>query len=506
MLVRATRRAREIAVRRALGVTRGRLFEQLFTEAAVLTILAGVASIVLAIWVGSALRALLLPRVGWASGPLDLRTSLFALVITVGTAIIVGVVPAFRSWSIDVVNSLKAGTKNSGFGRSHLRTGLLVAQAALSVMLLVGAGLFVKSLRNVKNIDLGFDADYILTAMITADEKDISNDVARVMPAIIARVERMNGVEAAAAASTSPMQGNSVSRLFLPGKDSVPAVNGARGAYYTNVTRGYFRAAGLQLIAGRDFDAPDGSAMIVNEAMAKGWWPGESAIGKCVIRGTPTSPCIQVIGVVENTKNMSIMDENADAWYFVSSPDTVTSSQRDALIVRADPGRQHDLVAQIKAEIAALVPTAEIINVRPMMTDLEREMRPWRLGATIFTAMGVLALLVAAIGVYSVIAYSVSQRAHEMGVRIALGAQLRDISRLVVGEGLRTVSIGIIAGLLLSLAAGKLVASLLYGISPRDPAVMIGVAVLLAIVGMAASVIPAVRAGRVDPMTTLRVE
>ena len=141
-----------------------------------------------------------------------------------------------------------------------------------------------------------------------------------------------------------------------------------------------------------------------------------------------------------------------------------------------------------------------------MMADLDREMRPWRLGATLFTAMGLLALLVAAIGVYSVIAYSVSQRAHEMGVRIALGARLADIGRLVVSEGLRTVTIGIVVGIALSLAAGKLVASLLYGISPRDPAVMIGAAMILAVIGIAASIIPAMRAARVDPMTTLRVD
>ena len=506
MLVRATRRAREIAVRRALGVTRARLFEQLFTEAALLTVLAGAASIVLAIWVGAALRALLLPRVGWASGPLDLRTSLFALAITILTGIIVGIAPALRAWGIDVVSALKAGTKNTSFGRSRLRTTLLVAQAALSVLLLVGAGLFVKSLRNVKDIDLGYDADRILTATVTSDQKGISTEVARIMPALIARVQRINGVEAAAASEVSPMQGNSATRLFLPGRDSLPSVNGSKGAYYTNVSTGYFRAAGLRLIAGRDFETSDGASIVVNEAMAKGWWPGESAIGKCVIRGSRESACLPVIGVVENTKNMSMMDQGTDAWYFVSTPEGSTGSARAALVVRADPNRHRDIAAQIKAEIAALVPSATFINVRSMMTDLEPEMRPWRLGATLFTAMGFLALLVAAIGVYSVIAYSVSQRAHEMGVRIALGARLGDISRLVVGEGLRTVAVGIVAGVVLSLAMGKLVASLLYGISPRDPSVMIGAAGILAVIGIAASVIPALRAARVDPMTTLRVE
>jgi ABC-type antimicrobial peptide transport system permease subunit len=212
-----------------------------------------------------------------------------------------------------------------------------------------------------------------------------------------------------------------------------------------------------------------------------------------------------VIGVVENTKSMSIMDQAADPWYFVANPEGLPTG-RAAMIGRADPRRHHDLVGQIRAEIGAFVPAGTIVNARSMMTDLETEMRPWRLGATLFTAMGILALLVAAVGVYSVIAYSVSQRAHEMGVRIALGARLGDIARLVVGEGLRTIAIGIAAGIALALAAGKLIASLLYGISPRDPAVMIGAAVILALIGIAASVIPALRAARVEPATALRVD
>ena len=505
LLVRATRRARETAVRRALGVTRGRLFEQLFTEAALLTVLAGAASIVLAIWVGSALRALLLPRVSWASGPLDLRTAMFALAITVVTGMLVGVAPALRSWSIDVVSALKAGTRSTAFGRSRARTMLLVAQAALSVVLLAGAGLFVKSLRNVKQIELGYDADRILSVTVTSDVAGAATEFGRMMPALMARVQRMSGVEAVAAAEVAPMRGNSVARVFLPGQDSVPAVNGGRGAYYTSVTPGYFRATGLRMIAGRDFTTSDGESIVVNEAMAKGWWPGEPAVGKCVIRGTRESACLPVIGVVENTKSMSIMDQGADAWYYVSPANGLTMG-RAALIVRADPARHGSLVTQIRTEVGAMMPEGTFVNARSMMTDLEPEMRPWRLGATLFTAMGVLALLVAAIGVYSVIAYSVSQRAHEMGVRIALGARLGDIGRLVVGEGLRTVSVGIVAGILMALAAGKLVASLLFGISARDPMVIAGAALVLAVIGVAASVIPAMRAAQADPMTTLRVE
>ncbi|MEO5567441.1 MAG: ADOP family duplicated permease [Gemmatimonadaceae bacterium] len=504
LLVRATRRTREIAVRRALGVSRGRLFEQLFTETALLALLAGGVSILLAFWVGAALRGLLLPRVSWATGPVDLRTSLFALSATLVVGVLVGIAPALSAWRTDVISALKAGSKSGAYRRSGLRSALLIAQAALSIVLLVGAGLFVRSLHNVQRIDLGYDADRVMIASASAQKRDITAEVDRAMPALLKRVAAIPGVEAVGSASMGPMRGSQSTPLFLPGHDSVPKVAGQRGAWFVNVTPGYFEASGLRILAGRAFSEQDDAGVVVNEAMAAGWWPGESAIGKCFVRGSRTAACVPVIGVVENVHTMSIMEKDREAWYYQAESDS--SSRRDELVIRADPARHPAIAKIVTDEIKSMVPAATQVRVRSMLTDLEPELRPWQLGAKLFTAMGLLALLVASIGVYSVIAYAVSQRANEMGIRVALGAQLGDITRLVMGEGLRTVAIGIGIGIALALAAGKLVASLLYGISPRDPLTMFAAALVLGAIGLVASVIPALRAARVNPVNALRAE
>jgi hypothetical protein len=298
------------------------------------------------------------------------------------------------------------------------------------------------------------------------------------------------------------MEGYAVTMLYLPGRDSVPKVGDERGASHLDVSPGYLTATGLRLLAGHDFTEGDHRGLIVNKAMADGWWPGESAIGKCVIRGKPDSPCEPVIGVVENANTMRLMEDAQHAQYLVSTND----DPHTVLVVRADPARQSAIGETIKAEMKRLVPGADYIRVRSMLTNLEPELRPWRLGATLFTAMGVLALIVAAIGVYSVVAYAVSQRTNEMGIRIALGAKAADVVALVVANGLRTVAIGVVAGVLVTLALGRLVTSLLYGTSARDPLVLGGAAAVLMLIGIAASLVPALRASRVDPISALKTD
>lgn len=501
LLVRATRRSREIAIRRALGVSRARLFEQLFIESAVLAGLAGLVSIVLGFWVGGALRALLLPQVAWARGPIDLRTAFLALAATVVVAFLVGLAPALQAWATDAAAALKSGASSANRRSSRMRAALLVTQTALSVMLLAGAGLFVKSLRNVQAIDVGYDIDRTLMATAVA-ERSVRTDVARVMPALMARVRAIPGVEAVAGAASGPMQGYGATMLYVPGRDSMPSVGGERGASYLDVTPGYLRATGLRLLSGRDFTESDRGGLIVNQAMAQGWWPGESAVGKCVIRGKPDAPCEPVIGVVENANTMRLMESAHKAQYLVSTD----SDPHGVLVVRADPARQAAIAAIIADEMKRLVPAAEYIRVRSMLTNLEPELRPWRLGATLFTALGLLAVFVAAIGVYSVVAYAVSQRTNEMGIRIALGAQMADVIRLVLADGLRTVAFGVAAGVVVTLALGKLVSSLLYGTSARDPWVIAAATVLLMLVGVLASMVPAFRASRVDPISALRTD
>jgi putative ABC transport system permease protein len=478
LLVRTTRREREIAVRRALGVSRWRLFEQLFTESILLSLLSGLVAILFAIWGGAALRALLLPQVNWSTGAADYRTAAFAALAALGVGCLVGVVPAMHAWRPDLMNVIKSGNKNAAYRKSRLRSALLVLQAALSVVLLVGSGLFVRSLQNVEAINIGIDVDRILTVRAVSDHGSVTAPMDAAMPAILQRLSRIDGVEAIAAVSMAPMTGESYAGVFLRGHDSLPRIGERTTPAYAAVTPGYFKAVGQ-----------------------RAYWPGESAIGKCLVLDSKDGPCVPVIGVVSDTHRRDLLSETPVGWYYQNGP-----RQRPVVIIRADAHRQTAIARLASAGIKAIVPQAEFVRVRSMASILEPELRPWRLGATLFTAMGLLALAVAAVGVYSVIAYAMSQRTSEMGIRIALGARLGDIARLVVADGLRTVTVGIVVGVVAALMLSQLVASLLYGVSPRDPLVVAVAAITLALIGLGASVIPAIRAARVDPVTALRAD
>lgn len=500
LLVRATRREREIAIRRALGVSRGRLFEQLLSESLLLAVIGGAVALLLAFWVGAALRGLLLPEVKWATGVLDLRVVGFAGVAAIATGLLVGLAPAVHAWKPDLLSTLRAGGKSGAYRRSHLRNGLLVAQAALSVVLLVGSGLFVRSLRNVRSVDLGFDFERTHVLRVVADTGSLAKDMTAAMPDLLERIGRIPGIESVAAASQGPMLGVSFSQLFLPGHDSLPLVFGRRSAGQKTVTPGYFRTVGQRVLAGREFVKGDAPSIIVSEPMAKAYWPGESPLGKCLVLGPQNGPCLPVIGVVAKTNQMQIVEDDPIAQYYTNGTTTPT------VVMRIPPGRRDAILTMVTSEVRRLVPRAIVVRVRPMEEIFGSSLRPWKLGATLFTAMGVLALIVAGIGVYSVIAYATSQRANEMGIRIALGARVQDIARLVVTGGLQVIGIGILLGVALAYAGGKLVASLLYGISPRDPAVMTIAALILGLIGIAACMIPALRASRVDPVEALRAD
>jgi predicted permease len=507
LLVRATRREREIAIRRALGVTRRRLFEQLLTESVLLAIVGGVIALLLAIWAGSALRALLLPEVRWPTGVLDMRVAVFAAVAALLTGICLGLAPAIHAWRPDLIASLRTGGKSGTYRRSTLRTGLLVAQAALSVVLLVGGGLFVRSLRNVESVDVGFDFYRVNWVRIVADTGSLKTNIVEAMPALLERIARIPGVESVAAADAGPMLGERGTMATLPGHDSLPKVFGTRFPAQRLVTPGYFRTIGQRILTGREFIAGDPPSMIVSREMAEAYWPGESPLGKCIIVGEKTAPCRPVIGVTVTTNRMAILkDLDRIGQMYTNARTSLEADLPSSILVRTSEGSRARVAALLSAEVKRLVPRAMVVQLRTLDQVHDYELRPWRLGATLFTAMGVLALIVASVGVYSVIAYATSQRTNEMGIRIALGAKLTDIARLVVGDGLRTVAVGIVVGVVLAIAAGKLVASLLYGISPRDPVIMASAAVILALIGMVACVIPAIRAARVDPVSALRAD
>ena len=508
LLARAVNRRREIAVRLALGISRRRLVRLLVTESVLLSLVAGMAALAAAWWGSEVLRALLMPEVEWHGAPLHWRVLLFALAATLVAGTAAGLVPGLQAASPNLTAALKAGARAGAAHRSALRSFLVAAQAALSVVLLVGAVLFVRSLQNVKAHDVGYAVDRLVFAAAAYDTRDSVRDAAIPdrLRALEERVAGMPGVERVALTSMRPLWGISFVAYHVDG-DTV----GRRlpAGLYTAVSPSFFAATGTKVVAGRAFTDPRGAespfAVMVNEAMARALWPGQDAIGRCVRFEDPAAPCAPVVGVVQNAIVSSI-DEAPQPQFYVSldDPPMKTWGARE-LVVRASTESVLAVRAALRQMLRAEFPGATP-SIHTMAEAMAPEYRPWDLGAKLFTLFGLLALLVAAIGTYSTVSYTVSQRTHEFGVRIALGARAADVLRQVVGEGLRTALVGAAAGIALALAAGRAVAALLYGIEPRDPATLVVVAAVLMAIVVVASLVPAWRAARADPVTALRVD
>ena len=507
LLVRATRRRREIALRRALGVSAARLYAQLLTESVLLGLLGGAVALVVAYRCAAALRRLLLPHVQWATLAIDGRTVALIAGLSIAVGIVAGLAPALQARRPNLVDSLKAGSHDGAYQRSMLRSALLVVQTALSIVLLVGAGLFVRSLSNVRAIDLGYDIERTMFVAPAFVSRPPAAEVFQGLALSAARLRESPGVEAVALAAHAPMQGYSFTTMHLPDRDSLPMFNGERSPSMFTVSPDYFRATGIPLVAGRDFTASDrrGGAAIVSRAMASVYWPGQPALGKCLIIGDRSAPCSTVIGVVGDVHRGKVIEKPTLQMYLpAAGVDTFSMPSR--LIVRANEREVGIVSARVARELAREFPSMLPASVRTMSEQIEPQLRPWRLGAQLFTALGVLALLVATLGVYSVVAYAVSQRTHEMGIRIALGAQWSDVVSLVVGEGARVLVIGVFVGVAISLAAGRLVATLLYGVSAHDAPVLAGATIALLVVGILAAALPSLRAAKVNPVTALRAD
>ena len=508
LLVRAARRRREIAVRRALGVSGRRLYQQLITESVLLGVLGGACAVLFAVWGATGLRRLLLPRVHWATNAVDGSTLAFIALAALAAGVVAGLAPGFQSTQPDLINSLRAGAREGAYRHSRLRSALLVVQTALSVVLMIGAGLFVKSLDLVRSIDVGYDVEHVVfVGPRFLGARPPATDVAAGLERAMARLRDVPTIDGVAFASVAPMRGASYTTITLPDRDSLPSFEGERGASMVPVSPGYFRATGIPLLAGRDFGGDDRygapKTLIVSRAMARAYWPGKSAIGQCLILGKRGAPCATVVGVVGDVHRYDVI-EKPKLQFYLSAAQADTFFAPTVLVLRARDANLQTAASQAATELRRALPASSPAVVRTMAQALEPQFRPWRLGAALFVTLGLLALVVAAIGVYSVVAYSVSQRTREMGIRIALGARRADVLSLVVGEGARTVAIGIALGVVVALAAGRLVATLLYGISAHDPAVLIGAAFALLVVGGVASWVPSWRAAAVDPVVALR--
>ena len=501
LLARAIGRRREVAVRIALGISRVRLVRYLLTESILLAAAGGAVAILIAQAASKGLSALVLPGVEWPNPMADARMLVFTGCAALLAGLLTGLMPALQHGDADLTGTLKAGGREGSIRRTHLRGMLIAVQGAISVILLIGAGLFVRSLQNVRALDLGFDADrmmYVALSMrgTTLDAAQRASLHERVRD--LAR--RHPAVEAAAATVSVPFWISWNTDLRVPGVDSARL----REPIYANaVSEDYFRTTGTPVLRGRPILASDDSASapvaVVSESTARSVWAGEEALGRCVKIGADTMPCITVVGIVADIRR-GFEEGPARSIYFPIAQETNPNA---GLFIRTR-GPAETSMERVRRALQAAMPGTAYVEARAMKAVMDPEIRSWRLGAAMFTLFGGLALLLAAVGLFSVISYNVSQRSHELGVRMALGASARNVLSLVVREGLRIAAVGTVIGVIVALLAGRYLKPLLYSISPSDPATFAVVVVTLLAVASLASVIPARRAMKVDPTQALR--
>jgi putative ABC transport system permease protein len=505
LLARSLDRRREVALRIALGVSRRRLLSQLLTESILLAIAGSGLGIAVAVWMSGALTASFLPGTERAPVASDPRTLVFVGIVALAVGVFSGLLPMWQARRLSVTNDLKSGTRTGTSHRSLARSTLLVVQGALSLVLLVGAGLFVRSVQNVRDVRLGFDADSVL--IVETDMRDVTLDSARAVALrqrLLAAATTVPGIEYASLKRSEPFGGMSAVSLYVEGIDSVRKF----GLFERNaVSPDYFRTMGTRLLRGRGIESRDMAnaprVMVIGASMAAVLWPGQDPLDKCVRIGLDTAPCTYVVGVAEDIQVRSFEPETRTFYYYL--PSAQYEPEEGGLFVRT-PGDPAPFIEPLRRRLQEEMPGSSYVTVERLGELIERETRSWMMGATVFSAFGALALLLAAVGLYSVIAYSVAQRKQELAVRVALGASAGKVMRVVVGEGLRFAVTGVVVGATLALLAGRWIAPLLFDQSPRDPVVFGTVTSVLLVVAGLASAIPAFRGARADPSMALRAE
>ena len=511
LLARAIRRRGEVGVRMALGAGRRRLARLFVTESLVIATLGGAAALVVAAGISTLVRKALLTNVEWTSSPVSVRVLLVAFTVTMFVGLLVGLAPAAHAARVSLHSAMQRGRAQGRRWRAG--SWPTVLQAALTACLLIGAGLFVRSLHLARTAPLGFESDRILVADIAfaglpdgTFEQYIASRARKneAWRQALAKMQTQPDVEKAALALGSPFGNAFGVDLFVPGFDSLPKLGGG-GPYISAVTSDYFAAVGTRLLRGRSFLPTEGAGTervtIVSETMARTLWPRQDALTKCMRVFADTMPCARVVGIVEDARRYNLREEPAMQYYIPLGQESGIGGT--VLMIRPGmPPREFAPIAsRTLYEIGAIV---DRVTTWPIREKIDPLLRPWKLGATIFAMGGLLALVVAALGLYSVMSYSVAQRTHEMGVRIALGARSRSIISMIVRQGVVMAAIGVTVGIVLALLAGGRLQGLLFETSPRDVTIIGGAAMVLMTAAAAASFWPALRAGRVDPIRALK--
>jgi len=512
LLARATGRAREMAVRVALGAGRGRIFRQLLTESVLLGILSGVAGLLFAYWGVVGVKALAsdqLPHLrsigvdGWVLG--------FTLGISVLAGIIFGLAPAWQSSEIDLNETLRESGRGITAGkRRWTRNALVTIEVALAVVLLIGSGLLIKSFYLLTRANPGFDAQHLLAADVALPQAQYTKPEQwnAFFRDAVERLKSLPGAEDAAAALPIPFTGSNLGYGFTVVGAPTPPPDKVPTAQAHSITPGYLELMRIPLLRGRSFTAGDTApnapkVVVINQTLAKQFFASEDPLQHSLeINGITAPYPARIIGVVGDVKDKTLADPDTPMLYF---PYTQESWWVMSFVVRTK-GDPSSLASALRSQIHQMDSTLPVQDVQPFTSLISDSEGDARFRSILLGLFGALALVLAAVGIYSVLAYVVVQRTHEIGIRMALGAQRRDVLRLVVYQGMRSVFVGIAIGAVAALALSSVLASFLYGISDKDPLTFIAVCLLLALIALAACYIPAIRAMRVDPMVALRYE
>jgi putative ABC transport system permease protein len=517
LLVRAEGRQRELAVRMAIGAGPWRITRQLLTESLVLAVLGTGAGVAIAFAAARAIQAIdptSLPRLG--AFAVDMRVLAFTALVGTATTVVFGMAPVLRTWRLQLTDALRDGgiSSTSGVHRQRMRGALVVAETALAVVLVTGAGLMIRSVSALQRIELGFDPRNVLTMRVALPPAAYATpqEVTATFERLLERVRALPGVERAGVMRSLPL-GTTIGDSGFMVEGFVPTHPGdfPKGDWQI-VSSDAIEALGEQIVRGRTILASDGAeappVVLVNETMARMYWPGQDPIGRRMRQGGPQRPWMTVVGVVRDVRHNGLEVPIKGKYYRVHTQMTRTSNFviRNMHLVVKTTGDPLSLVAPIRAEVTRLDPSLPVANIRSMDDVIAASISTPRLAGSVLMLFAVLALLLAAVGLHGVLAFVVAEREHEIGIRMAIGADAGQVRRSVLGQGLGLAAVGVAAGTAVSLGLGQLIRGLLHGVSPYDPVTFGVVPAVLLGVALAASWIPAHRATRINPILALKSE
>jgi putative ABC transport system permease protein len=515
LLARAAVRQKEIALRVALGASRVRLVRQFLTESVLLAALGGFVGLLLSLWGVNLLKAFIPENISQAKDiAVDAKVLGFTLLVSLLTGLIFGLAPVSQASNFNLNETLKEGGRDSVAGRrgNRIRSLLVVAEVAVSLVLLIGAGLLINSFLRLRNVDPGFRADNLLTMRVVLPETKYPDQARRAAfyTELVRRVESLPGVQSAAVTNWIPLvkQGDS-SGISIEGKpDPGPGQNPS--AVTRVVSPHYFQTMGVELLQGRRLGEQDRAdaprVVVISETMARKFWPGEEALGKRVTMGGPANapvPWMEVVGVVRDVRQFELTAEPKPQMYVPYEQPVFFRPSHLVLKTNVEPA---GLAAAVRKTVWEIDKDQPVSNVSTMEEVLSESISRQRFSMLLFGIFAAVALVLAAVGIYGVMSYSVAQRTHEIGIRMALGAQRGDVLKLAVGHGLKLVLVGVALGLGAAFALTRVMSSLLFGVSPTDPATLAIISLVLIGVALLASYVPARRATKVDPMVALRYE